>query len=186
MASACAGPTYPGACRTEHASGVTYATWSQPFTYRKEMSLCVPGRRLCSSRRVGAEFRPPREFLSTAPSDERWAVELWDPFWLNDETYECCAATVPRCASMTSRPATLGIDHRLGLRPVPWTERHRTPLPRPVRRRKAVLDARTTVFLACSRYRCLRLLQQRRLGLRSPTRLAARRPVRHPACGMIE
>jgi uncharacterized protein YecE (DUF72 family) len=28
------------------------------------------------------------EFLSTAPSDKRWAVELRDPSWLNDETYD--------------------------------------------------------------------------------------------------
>src|ERR1700722_15292953 len=27
------------------------------------------------------------EFLGTAPSDKRWAVELRDPSWLNDETY---------------------------------------------------------------------------------------------------
>ncbi len=28
------------------------------------------------------------EFLSTAPSGTRWAVELRDPSWLNDETYD--------------------------------------------------------------------------------------------------
>ncbi len=28
------------------------------------------------------------EFLTTAPSEKRWAVELRDPGWLNDETYD--------------------------------------------------------------------------------------------------
>ena len=39
------------------------------------------------------------EFLSTAPSDKRWAVELRDP---------CCAATGPLSASMTSSAAIPG------------------------------------------------------------------------------
>ena len=38
--------------------------------------------------RWGKDLRRLDEFLSAAPSDKRWAIELRDPSWLGEDTYE--------------------------------------------------------------------------------------------------
>ena len=117
------------------------------------------------------------ELLSVAPKTHRWAVELREPSWLHEETYDV----------LRRHGAALCIHDLLA--DVPWEltadwtywrfhgpDALERAVPGSLRARGPVLAGRAHDPLARPGPRRLRLLQQRRLRLRRPGRPLAGRP----------
>ena len=124
-----------------------------------------PGRRLVQLpprwRRNAARLD---EFLSAAPSDRRWAVELREPSWLHDETYDVLrrhGAALCIHDLLAGHPWELTTDwtyvrfHGPNAIEHPYQGRYGAERP--------VLAGGTLSLVAHAGRRRLRLLQQRRL-----------------------